>query len=204
MSASSLVKNAMAARGYYQGNVAAAEEARKKASGKLSAASQRERLQDVRNAKKTQQTYYARMINELKAGVEKGGLVKRDAEEFLEYKFGKRLEDAAADEGMDEGALVAQLWKDAELAAQKAADEGEDEGEGALVAQRWKRAGLEGGGRRSKARRSRKAHKSKARRSKARRSKARRSKARGSKARGSKARRSKARRSKARRSRRRR
>ena len=160
MQASNFVSERMAAR---------AEEARK----------QRELDQAVHKAKKTQQTDYAKMIIALKQAV-KDEVVESedDAEGFLQHAFGGRVEQVAANKGMDAGELVESLWE---------------------------QVGGSGGGRRSKARRSRKARGSrKARRSRARRSKAHKSKARRSKARRSRARGSKARRSKARRSRRRR
>jgi hypothetical protein len=187
MSDSSLVTNSMAARGYYQGNVAVAKEARKNASDTLTAAQHHQLLNNVHKAQKDKDKLVRDMIAGMTWGLETGEfkLNKDDPEEYLRHYFGANLTQAAEDRDEDEDDLAAEVLVAAAAVAVVPAE----------AARGSSGTGGIGGGRRSKARRSRKARRSKARRSKARRSKARRSKARRSKARRSKARRSKARRS---------
>lgn len=52
------------------------------------------------------------MLVALEKAVEEDGLDEDDAEDFLQQKYGQRLEQVAENEGMDAEDLVESLWTD--------------------------------------------------------------------------------------------
>ena len=64
-----------------------------------------------RKAGKALKTLRANMLAALAKAVAEDGLDEDDAEDFLQQKYGQRLEQVAEHEGMDAEDLVESLWK---------------------------------------------------------------------------------------------
>ena len=111
MLASSLVRNTMAARGHYQGNLAVAKEARKNASDNLTAAQHHQLLNNVHKAQKDKDKLVRDMIAGMTWGLETGAfkLDKDDPEQYLRHYFGANLTQAAEDRDEDEDDLAAEV-----------------------------------------------------------------------------------------------
>ena len=64
-----------------------------------------------RKAGKALKTLRANMLAALAKAVAEDGLDEGDAEDFLQQKYGQRLEQVAENEGMDAEDLVESLWE---------------------------------------------------------------------------------------------